>query len=171
MTTQTVTAQTVTAQTTVQTTSAPARPAVGPPGPVPGAAGTVLDLLERSRGGLLLACHSSTAAERYTQAHLSALRAGAALLAARSAPTRRARPRSVWEALPTVAPELTEWAVFFAESGRRRLALERGADVVTPRDADDLVRSGERFLELVRAALHLPCGTPLSSELSPLGHG
>jgi hypothetical protein len=77
----------------------------------------------------------------------------------------------VWEVLPTVAPELTEWAVFFAESGRRRLALERGADVVTPRDADDLVRSGERFLELVRAALHLPCGTPLSSELSPLGRG
>lgn len=134
-------------------------------------AGTVLDLLDRSRGGLLLACHSSTASERYTQAHLAALRAGAALLAARSAPSRRARPRSVWEVLPTVAPELTEWAVFFAESGRRRLALERGADVVTARDADDLVRSGERFLELVRAGLHLPCGLPLPAELSPVRPG
>ena len=125
MTTQTVTPQSTTSPTTVPPTAP---------------AGTVLDLLERARGGLLMACHSSTAAERYTQAHLSALRAGAALLAARSAPSRRARPRSVWEVLPTVAPELTEWAVFFAESGRRRLALERGADVVTPRDADDLVR-------------------------------
>lgn len=139
-----------------------------PPGPT---AGTVLDLLERSRGVLLQACHSSTAAERYTQAHLAALRAGAALLAARTVPSRRSRPRSVWEVLPTVAPELTEWAIFFADSGRRRLALERGADVVTARDADDLVRSGEHFLELVRALLHLPCEVPLAAELTPLGHG
>lgn len=140
--------------------------------PGPGAtAGAVLDLLERSRAVLLQACHSSTAAERYTQAHLAALRAGAALLAARTVPTRRSRPRSVWEVLPTVAPELTEWAAFFADSGRRRLALERDADVVTARDADDLVRSGEHFLELVRASLHLPCEMPLPAELSPVGHG
>lgn len=140
----------------------------GSPGSgVGSSAGTVLDLLERSRAGLLLACHSSTAAERYTQAHLAALRAGAALLAARSAPSRRSRPRSVWEMLPGVAPELTEWATLFAHSGRRRLALERGQSV-SARDADDLVRSGERFLELVRAALHLPCAAPLSAELTPV---
>ncbi|WP_202798063.1 SAV_6107 family HEPN domain-containing protein [Serinicoccus profundi] len=138
-------------------------------------AGAVLDLLERSRGVLLQACHSGTAAERYTQAHLSALRAGAALLAARATPTatRRSRPRSVWEMLPTVAPELTEWAAFFAASGRRRVALERGgaSAAVTTREADDLVRAAEHFLDLVRAALHLPCETSLHSELTPLGHG
>lgn len=140
--------------------------------PGPGVtAGTVLDLLDRARSGLLRACHSSTAAERYTQAHLAALRAGAALLAARTVPSRRARPRSVWEVLPTLAPELTEWAVLFADSGRRRLALERGIDCVTARDADDLVRSGERFLELVRGCLHLPCEVPLPTELTPLGRG
>lgn len=147
-------------------------PGAGPVETIPGPgarAGTVLDLLDRARGGLLMACHSGTAGERYTQAHLAALRAGAALLAARTVPSRRSRPRSVWEVLPTVAPELTEWAVFFADSGRRRLALERGADCVTARDADDLVRSGERFLELVRAALHLPCEVPMSTELTPLG--
>lgn len=153
--------------TTTTITTTPRGTGPDPTGPI-GPAGTVLDLLDRSRGGLLLACHSGTASERYTQAHLAALRAGAALLAARSAPSRRARPRSVWEVLPTVAPELTEWAVFFAESGRRRLALERGADVVTAREADDLVRAGERFLELVRASLHLPCGLPLPAELSPV---
>lgn len=141
----------------------------GPGGP--GGTGTVLDLLERSRGGLLLACRSSTASERYTQAHLAALRAGAALLAARGTPSGRTRPRSVWEVLPSVAPELTEEALFFAESGRRRLALERGTASVTAREADDLVRSGERFLELVRAALHLPCGAPLPAELTPAAHG
>ncbi|GAA1179669.1 hypothetical protein GCM10009584_22000 [Ornithinimicrobium humiphilum] len=139
--------------------------------PPPPSAGTVLDLLDRAREGLLLACRSSTAGERYTRAHLAALRAGAALLAARSVPSKRARPRSVWEVLPSVAPELSEWAVFFAASGRRRLAVERGAEVVSPRDADDLVRAAERFLELVRAALHLPCGPPLATELAALGHG
>lgn len=134
-------------------------------------AGVVLELLERSREGLLQACHCSTASDRYSQAHLAALRAGTALLAARSTPSRRARPRSVWEVLPSVCPELTEWAQFFAGSGRRRLALERGSDAVTAREADDLVRSGEHFLELVRAALHLPCAAPLPTELAPLGHG
>ncbi|OLT14787.1 hypothetical protein BJF80_12540 [Serinicoccus sp. CUA-874] len=134
-------------------------------------AGAVLDLLERSRGVLLEACHSGTAAERYTCAHLAALRAGAALLAARTTPVPRSRPRSVWEVLPSVAPELTEWAAFFAASGRRRIALERGAGSVTARDADDLVRAGERFLELVRASLHLPCEAPVHAELVPLGHG
>lgn len=151
------------------TTTTPVASRHPEPSAGPGAAAAVLDLLDRARGGLLLACHSSTAGERYTQAHLSALRAGAALLAARGAPSRRARPRSVWEVLPVVAPELTEWAAFFAASGRRRLALERGADDVTARDADDLVRSAERFLELVRGALHLPCGPPLPTQLIPVG--
>lgn len=149
----------------IETTTRPVVAAAGPAAP----AGTVLDLLDRARGGLLQACHSASATERYTQAHLAALRAGAALLAARTVPSRRARPRSVWEVLPTVAPELTEWAVYFADSGRRRLALERGAGSVSARDADDLVRSGERFLELVRASLHLPCEMPLPAELTPVG--
>lgn len=130
-------------------------------------AGTVLDLLERAHAGLVVACRTSTAAERYTTAHLAALRAAAALLAARTVPTGRTRPRSVWEMLPTVAPELSEWAVFFAASGRRRLALEAGTDTVGPREADDLVRQAETFVELVRAALHLPLATPLSEELAP----
>lgn len=134
------------------------------------AVGTVLELLERSRDSLERACHSGTAAERYTEAHLAALRAGAALVASRTVPSRRSRPRSVWEMLPVVAPELTDWAVLFADSGRRRVALERGGRAdVSARDADDLVRSGEQFLELVRAALHLPCELPLPAELTPVG--
>jgi hypothetical protein len=137
--------------------------------PGPGAAsGTVLDLVERSRAVLLTACRSNTASDRYTQAHLAALRAGAALLAARTVPNRRSRPRSVWEMLPAVAPELTEWAAFFAGSGRRRLAVERGSVSVSTREADDLVRAAEVFLDLVRGALHLPCDVPLPTELAPL---
>ena len=151
MTAQTMTAQTTTSPTTTSPTTA--APTTAPP---TAPAGTVLDLLERARGGLLMACHSSTAAERYTQAHLSALRAGAALLAARSAPSRRARPRSVWEVLPTVAPELTEWASFFAAGAAKRAAAEAGSTrAVSEREADDLVRDADRFLAVVEEMLGL----------------
>ncbi len=145
------------------TTASPAITRMTPP-----TAGVVLDLLDRARSGLLQACHCGSAGERYTQAHLGALRAAAALVAARTAPSGRARPRSVWEVLPKVAPELGEWAVFFASSGRRRLAVEAGTASVSAREADDLVRQGEAFLELVRGALHLPFAPPLSGELTPL---
>ena len=67
-----------------------------------------------------------------------------------------------------MAPELAEWAAFFASSGRRRLALEAETATVTTREADDLVRQGEAFLELVRGALHLPFAEPLAGGLSPL---
>lgn len=135
-----------------------------PPAP---SAGTVLDLLDRSRAGLVHACQSQSAAQRYTEAHLAALRAAAALVAARTVSAGRSRPRSVWEVLPGLAPELSEWAAFFASSGRRRLALERGSGTVSSREADDLVRQCETFLELVRSALHLPFAEPLPGELAP----
>src|SRR6478735_12683165 len=49
-------------------------------------ASTSLDLLDRSRASLLQACRTGDAGERYVEAHLGALRAAAALLAARSIP-------------------------------------------------------------------------------------
>ncbi|HKJ12110.1 MAG TPA: SAV_6107 family HEPN domain-containing protein [Ornithinimicrobium sp.] len=129
-------------------------------------AGTVLDLLDRAREGLVQACHSDTSAERYTQSHLAALRAAAAVIAARSRPSRRSGPRSVWEVLPAVAPELTEWAVLYAASARRRGAVERGEASVSCREADDLVRASECFLEAVRGLLHLPVADPLPGDLA-----
>lgn len=140
---------------------------VGGEMPLGSSASTVLDLLDRSRAGLVQACQSQSTGQRYTEAHLAALRAAAALIAARTATTGRSRPRSVWDVLPGLAPELSEWAEFFASSGRRRLALERGSSVISPREADDLVRQCETFLELVRGALHLPFAEPLPGELAP----
>lgn len=125
----------------------------------------VLDLLDRAREGLVQACHSDTCAQRYCESHLAALRAATAVIADRSAPSSRSRPRSVWEVLPLVAPELSEWAAFYADSGRRRGAIERGALVVSCREADDLVRQSECFLEVVRGLLHLPVVEPLGNEL------
>ncbi len=116
-----------------------------------------LDLLDRARDSLVAALTASTAGERYVAAHLAALRAAAAVLSVRGRPHRHSRPRSVWEVLPTVAPELGEWAAFFDAGATRRAALEAGRDdAVSSREADDLVRDGETFLGLVESILGLP---------------
>ncbi|MFC0360375.1 hypothetical protein CYJ76_06400 [Kytococcus schroeteri] len=118
-------------------------------------AGTVLDLMERSRASLAEACASPVPAERYEAAHLGALRAAAAVVAARTVPGRASRPRSVWDLLATAAPELHEWAVFFDGSARRRAALARG-QACSQREADDLVRQVDDFEQRVRGLLGLP---------------
>ena len=130
-------------------------------------AATSLDLLDRSRGSLLLACRTGDAGERYVEAHLGALRAAAALLAARSSPSARSRPRSVWEVLPEVAPELAEWSTFFAASARQRAAVERGG-VLSARESDDLLRQAEIFLEIVQDLLGVPRAEPLPDYVAPV---
>jgi hypothetical protein len=128
-----------------------------------------LDLLDRSGASMLTACHADTVAERYIEAHLAALRAAAAILAARSRPSRRSQLRSVWEILPQVAPELTEWAVFFAASAKRRAAFERGSPGPGAREADDLLRQSETFFELVAGGLGLPISHPLPEFMAATG--
>ena len=118
-------------------------------------AGTLLALARR---GLVEACGASSAAERYATAHLAALRSAAAVLACRarpvSGPVRRSRPTSAWVLLRAVAPELGEWAEFFAAGARKRAAAEAGLpSAVTAREADDLVREVETFLAVVETTL------------------
>lgn len=108
-------------------------------------------LLEQARQGLLDAECARVPVERYAQAHLAALRAAAAVLAARARPRRRTRPTSVWTLLITVAPELAEWSAFFAATSVIRAAAEAGVRrLVTSRDADDMVRQAGEFLALVQ---------------------
>ncbi|GAA4546025.1 SAV_6107 family HEPN domain-containing protein [Pseudonocardia xishanensis] len=92
---------------------------------------------------------------RYPAAYLAALRAGAAVLAVRAVPQqRRGRPRSVWQVLGEVAPELGEWAAFFASCSDTRAAAEAGiARLVGRREADDLLRQAEQFVGIVRELL------------------
>lgn len=170
MTSTTTTAATTRTPATPATTRTPVTPAPPAHAPVP-VAGTALDLLDRSRASLLAACCSSSADERYVDAHLGALRAAAALLAARRVPGPRSRPRSVWALLPTVAAELAEWATFFEASARRRTAIERGTAPVACREADDLLRQAEVFHELVQAALGLPMAEPLPDFVTPTSPG
>lgn len=112
------------------------------------------DLIGSAVRSLAEAALATQAADRYVAAHLAALRAGAAVLAERGRPAnRRARVLSVWSLLPRIAPELGEWAEFFAATGRRRAAIEAGVAVVTPRDADDLMRDAETFVARVSELL------------------
>lgn len=114
------------------------------------------DLLAAAQRGLVEATYAETSAERYVDAHLSALRSAAAVLAARAQPTKsRTRLRSVWSVLPTVAPEFAEWAEFFAASATKRSAAEAGLSVVSQREADDLLRDAEIFHDQVCAMLHI----------------
>jgi hypothetical protein len=97
---------------------------------------------------------------RYARAHVAALRAAAALLAARARPAatggRRRPQKNAWVLLAEVAPELAEWATFFAAGAAKRAAAEAGSTrAVTEREADDLVRDADRFLSVVEQALGL----------------
>ena len=94
--------------------------------------------------------------ERYALAHLAALRAAAAVLAARTRPrSRQGRPMSAWRLLTDVAPELNEWSAFFAAGAAKRAAAEAGRPVVSQREADDLIRDAEQFLLVVTGLLGL----------------
>ena len=108
---------------------------------------------------------------RYACAHVAALRAAAALLAARArpAPARRRRQKNAWVLLAEVAPELAEWATFFAAGAAKRAAAEAGSTrAVTEREADDLVRDADRFLAVVEQALGLaPHVAPLPAVRHP----
>ncbi|MDN5795131.1 MAG: hypothetical protein L0H79_05190 [Intrasporangium sp.] len=126
----------------------------------------VTDLLERSRVTLESACQAADAAERHREACLGALRAAAALVAARTSPVLRGRPRSVWRALPEVAPELGEWAAFFAGASRQQTLADRGG-WVTVRAADDLLRQSGMFLTIVSDLLGVPLCTPLPESTTP----
>jgi hypothetical protein len=131
--------------------------AAGPlpmPRSVPGAA---LSLLRTARQGLAEAEAEADAGTRYIGAHLAALRAAAAIVAARGEPgtgARRRRPRSVWDLLPQVEPALAEWAAFFAASAAKRAAAEAGLPrAATAREADDLLRDASTFLMVAERAL------------------
>jgi hypothetical protein len=113
-------------------------------------------LLEQARRGLAEAAGYADPRQRYATAHLGALRAAAAVLAARTRPeaSGRRRPRSAWVLLAQVAPELGEWATFFAAGAAKRAAAEAGlSHAVTEREADDLVRDVRAFVAVVEGSL------------------
>jgi SAV_6107-like HEPN len=125
---------------------------------------SALALIESARRGLAAAEDEVAPGARYVVAHLAALRAAAAVVAARAEPpgTRRRRLQSVWELLPRVEPELREWAAFFAAGAAKRAAAEAGLPrAVTACEADELLRDAGAFLSLAEGALDISAGQQL----------
>lgn len=128
--------------------------------------------LGRSAASLSEAVAARDVPTRYACAHVAALQAAAALLAARARPApARGRGRGVqknaWVLLAEVAPEMTEWARFFAAGAGKRAAAEAGSTrAVTDREADDLVRDADRFLAVVEGALGLVPHAHLDQRLA-----
>lgn len=155
-------------------------PAVGPASYHRRTGHAVVDLLDHARSGLAHAAVADTAGDRYATAHLAALRAAAAVLAARAQPARTARarrgrsrgPRNVWVDLASVAPELGEWAEFFAAGADKRAAAQAGLPrAVTVREADDLLRDASAFVGLVCTLLGLPYQQQLDGAAVRLAAG
>ena len=129
---------------------------------------TPAQLLTIARQGLAEAARTRPDGLRYAAAHLAALRAAAAVLAARARPaapsSRRSRVTSVWSLLVLVAPEFGEWANYFALGAGKRAAAEAGIPrVVSPREADDLLRAAEQFVAVVESSLGLSYQPPLAA--------
>jgi hypothetical protein len=136
------------------------------PPPLPAQAA---QLLGQAHRGLTEAAACPDAGWRYATAHLAALRGAAAVLAARTRPEPgRRRPRSAWVLIGQVAPELAEWAAFFAAGAAKRAAAEAGlSHAVTEREADDLVRDATTFLGVVETTISraVPPQLPAQSHL------
>ena len=133
---------------------------------------SALRLVVAARRALGEAEQTTDVGERYAASHLSALRAAAAVLAADARPDsehplRRGRPTSVWTLLERVAPELAEWAAYFAAGADTRIAAQAGMrGAVTARQADDLMRDAGLFADLIADRLGLPSS---GQAMLPLG--
>ena len=154
-----------TTPTTQQTMDLPLNPYALP--------ATTHSYLARAAESLSEAITANDTPTRYACAHVAALRAAAALLAARAhpAPTRRRQQKNAWVLLAEVAPELAEWATFFAAGAAKRAAAEAGSTrAVTEREADDLLRDADRFLGVVEHALGLTPHLPHAGRVVATGH-
>lgn len=123
-------------------------------GSAPAVAGGLPEDLARARVALLEAERTVAADDRFLAGHLVALREAAVVLALGSRPKRARRPRNAWRTVAEAVPALSGWASFYAASEDRRDAVRAGgAGVVSALEADELVRTTARFLELVDGAV------------------
>ncbi len=113
----------------------------------------VLDLLARSEAELLASTVAQDPSEAFVHAHLAALRAGAALVQARGRPGPRSRARTVWDMVTRAAPDLAEYAAYFAANAATRSAVEAGRTVVEQARAHRAATVAEQFLDAVRGLL------------------
>ena len=129
------------------------QPEPGAPRAHPGGERGLRTGLHRAETAIIEAELTDRPSERFLAAHHAALQVAAVVLALRTSPAvrgQRSRPRNAWRMVADVAPELGEWAGFFAATEAKRDAVRAGAvSIVSTREADDLVRDARAFLSLV----------------------
>nr|WP_070380777.1 SAV_6107 family HEPN domain-containing protein [Rhodococcus sp. WMMA185] len=110
-------------------------------------------LLGRADALLSQSVGAGAPADRFHSAYLAALRgAGAALAAAEvaSSGARRTRTRNAWVLMADAAPDLADWADYFAGHSATRAAIEAGTSrILTDREADEFFVEVGRFLHAV----------------------
>ena len=118
---------------------------------------SALTLLESAHQKLAAGERDSSAASRYASARLAALRAAAAVVAAKPDAgilERRKRPRNIWELLPRAEPAFTGWAAHFAAVARAyRPARWRRVRAVSHRQADRMLCDAQAFVSLAEDTL------------------
>ncbi|MBK1786151.1 hypothetical protein JHE00_17625 [Prauserella sp. ASG 168] len=122
-----------------------------------------MSLLAQARHGLAEAGAETDPVGRFTGSYLSALRAAAAILAARGRPHRgRAKPESGWTLLEGTVPELRQWAVFFAGHSARHAAAQAGVTRrITAELAEELHAQAGQFVAIAGRVVH---GHPVEFE-------
>lgn len=113
-------------------------------------------LLAQARHGLADAERETTLVGGFVASYLSALRAGAAILVAKGRPHRQvAKPQSTWTLLTSVAPEVTQWAEYFAAHSAGYAAAQAGISRHVGAEAvDELRHRAEEFLALAHRVVH-----------------
>ncbi len=119
-------------------------------------------LVDLAAEGLASCARDQDPNQRFSGAQLAALRAAAAMVAARSHTSTqpsglvRGRALNVWQLLSRVAPDLSEWAALFHYSADKRTAVAAGTAAVTAREADDALRDSAKFVACVAGRLGVP---------------
>lgn len=114
------------------------------------------ELLTQAWRAIAEAQVASTATERFERASVAAVRAASAVVAGCPGKVQGARPQSIWTLVVRCAPELREWADFFAAATRTCVALRSSGVAsggITERLADDLLRDADRFAHEARSLL------------------
>jgi hypothetical protein len=131
--------------------------------------GRAQELLARADAELLAAQYSSEPWERFGHAHLAGLRAAAAVVARRGAPSGRGAPRTVWGMVDVVAPELGDLAAFFADGAALRSAVDAGRfDRVTEERAERTLCMAEDLVDAAQSLVAAPVASPDVTSQEPV---
>jgi hypothetical protein len=107
-------------------------------------------LLRRADAILGDAAGAPSAADRFLESYVAALRGAGALLDAVDPVPKRGASRSAWVRMQVAAPDFTEWAAYFSAYSALRASIEAGsADRLDEAEADEFFLQVGRFLHRV----------------------